>query len=610
MRKVPKLRDLSRLAGCQISCGGHLSKASQSPGIAYLCALVIAFTGSPGGVLAQTGRQATATRGILARLLSPQTGGSRENRQLNGGVTVQEEISPLNVKLSGDTSGSTSSRGDVVITKEAVPLKMGARVLRVVPVGVGLTVLDTRGEWLGVIDSRGGEEIRGWVRSHQVARPRIRIRVREDHLAKAKEGVDWSSAVVSSDGKKLAYVVRTDEGSRVVVDGKSGKLFDQIESGHPVLGRIGRRLAYAAKRAEDWFLIVDDEVTGPYDSIQLGHPVVSPGGENVLAFVRKGEKQVLVANGTEGVPHSRVLEGSPILSQDGKHFAYAAQNDKGWRVYVDGEEAASFDNVAIEDVTLEHDGSRFACIGKRDGLAVVNLDGEEVASHQNARLPLFLPGGAGLCYQAQDQGKWFMVVGSERSESFDEIGDYVVDVENMGVAFWACDGDRWCVVRGEKKSPEYDGFGRGSLTLAPAGQRWAYVAIQDGKAIVVIDEKESKPYEAVLAGTPVFSPTGESVAYAAQKEGLWRLCMDHEEQRAFDTIAEYSVRFTPDGSLPMSLIGRGDRLALAVGDAVTELDYLLPRGSLVLPVSENRLTMVAIRDEQFLRVEVEIESKR
>ena len=496
-----------------------------------------------------------------------------------------------------------------MLTRESVPLKLGARILDVTPAGVGLTVLDARGEWLGVAHYRGGQETRGWVRSRHVVRPHVGIRIQETSLAKPEGEVDWGSATVTPDGKVLAYVVMAEEGSQVVVEGQHGESFDQIESGHPILGRGGSRVAYAAKRAGHWFLVIDGAVNGPYDSIRLGHPIVSPDGSNVVAFVRKGESQFLVTNGVEGVPYKRVLEGSPMFSQDGKHYAYAAENDGKWLVWVDGEELASFDQVAVEDMAFANDGSRFVCIGKRNGSAIVCVDGEELAGHEDARLPVFLPGMGSLCYQAQDQGKWFMVVGNERSREFDDIGDFVIDVENEGVAFWAREGHHWHVVRGEKKSRGYEGFGRGSLTLAPVGQRWAYVAIRDGKAIVVIDNDEGMPCEAVLAGTPVFSPTGQSVAYAVKKEGLWHLCVDHEEQRAFETIVEFSVRFTPDGSLPFLLVGRGDRLALAVGDAVTQLNYLIPRGSLVLPVSQNRLSMVAVREGQLLRVEAQIETR-
>ena len=126
----------------------------------------------------------------------------------------------------------------------------------------------------------------------------------------------------------------------------------------------------------------------------------------------------------------------------------------------------------------------------------------------------------------------------------------------------------------------------------------------------MIDNEESPPYEAVLAGTPVFSPTGKNVAYAALKEGRWRLFVDHVEQRAYDSIAEFSVRFTPDGSLPLALVERGERLALAVGDAVSRQDYLFPRGSLVLPITENRFMTIAARGNDFLRLEAEIEIKR
>ena len=591
---------IKRTGAPLVSRRGCLFDTAQLACIACISVSVTVCSVGANSARGQSRRPAASDRRpILARLLRPEPEDGRSDNE------------PPSGDLSRYIAVSEVSKGDVVITKETVPLKIGTEIVGLTPSGVGLTVLDTRGDWLGVVDVRGGQEVRGWVKSRQVAPPRVGIRIREVHLASVTDdGIDWTSATTTPDGNRIAYVTRTDEGSRVVVDGEPGESFDQIEPGQPVLSRGGRRIAYAAKRDQHWYVVVDEVINGPYDSVQLGQPIVSADESNVLAFVRKGEGQFLVVNGIEGTPYKEILDGSPIVSPDGKHYAYAAQNDGQWLVCLDGKEVASFDEIAIENMVFRGDGSQLACIGKRNGLAVVQLDEEKLASHEDARLPLFLPGEGSLCYQARDQGKWSIVVGEERSETFEDVGDFVVDIENKGVAFWARDGNGWRVVRGDEKGPRYDGFGRGSLTLSPVGQRLAYVAIRDQKAFVVIDGKEGPPYDGVLAGTPVFSPTGKSVAYAAQKERMWRLCVDHVEQRAFDTIAEFSVRFAPDGTLPLSLVGSGERVALAVGDAVSPLDYLFPRGSLVLPAPENRLVMVAIRDEQFLRVEAEIVTKQ
>lgn len=589
-----------------VSCGRTSPKTSQFICFAWTCVLAMVCLAGSNSVWGQSRRPATTERRpMLARMLRPQS----ENGRNQAAGKEQNSYEPPNANPVRSVTTSSVSRGDIVFAREDAALKMGTKTLEVVPAGTELTVLDARGVWLGVVGRQGDRDIRGWVKAQFVASPRVEIQVEEKNLASAMDGIDWPSATVTADGKQIAYVVRGNEGSRVVVNGEPGDTFDHIEPGHPVLSRGGLRIAYTAKRNQQWFLVVDETASGPYESVRLGHPLVSPDGSNVLAVVHKPKGQSLVVNGTEGVAYQEILADSPILSPDGKHYAYASRSDGRWLVHLDGEEVASFDEVAIEDMAFRLDGEQFACIGQRDGSTFVWLDNEDLTSHERARLPLFLPDGR-LAYQAYDQGKWSIVVGEERSERFDDVGDFVVDVENNGTAFWAQDRNRWRVVRGEQKGPEYDGFGPGSLTLATVGQRLAYVAIRDGKALVVIDKKESPPYEAVLAGTPVFSPTGQSVAYAALNKGRWRLFVDHVEQRAYDSIAEFSVRFTPDGSLPLALVGRGEQLALAVGDAVSRQDYLLPRGSFVLPITENRFMTIAARGDDFLRVEAEIEIKR
>ena len=118
---------------------------------------------------------------------------------------------------------SEVSKGDIVVTKEAAELKMGKATVAVTPAGVGLRVIEVRGNWLGVLDARNGREIRGWVKRNVVAAPSIQMRVQETHLRNAMEGVEWSSAAVTTDGKQIAYVVSDKKGSRGGVRGDTGR---------------------------------------------------------------------------------------------------------------------------------------------------------------------------------------------------------------------------------------------------------------------------------------------------------------------------------------------------------------------------------------------------
>lgn len=603
--KIAKMRDLSRK---KVFRRGALHKSRYIPWIAFFAATNLLCSAWAADSLAQSRRPASQTdrRPILSRLLRPQSEDARNDTPATAPRQRSTEASV--VALERKVVLSEVSKGDIVVTKEAVDLKMGKKTVAVTPSGLGLRVIEVRGNWLGVLDTRNGREVRGWVKRNSVAPPRTEMRLEESHLGKAMDGIEWPSAAVTTDGRQIAYVVSDKKGSRVAFEGTAGEAFDLIEPGQPILSRGGSRIAYAAKRKQDWFVVIDGTVNGPYQSVQLGHPVISADESKVFAVVRKNEGQALLVNGTEGRAYKEIRDGSPILSPDGKHYAYAAQNKSQWQVYLDGDELASFDEVAVDDMAFRADGGQFACIGQRKGKALVYVGEEELASHEKARLPFFLPGEGGLCYQACDEGRWSVVVGPARTEAFDEVGDFVLDPAQNGVAFFAREGQKWRVVRGEEKGPKYEGFGRGSLTLGAAGQRMAYVAVRDRKAVVVVDGKESGPYEGVLAGTPVFNVTGQSVAYAALKNGLWRVYVDDVAQRVHQSIVEYSLRFTPDGSLPLALVGRGDRLAVAIGDAVSTEDYLVPRGSLLLPVSATRFSMIGIRNEEFLRVEVEVES--
>ena len=139
--------------------------------------------------------------------------------------------------------------GTIVVTKEPAPIKMGTKTLEVVPEGTELTVLDSRGVWLGVVGRQGDRENRGWVKARLVASPRVEIRVEEESLASAMDGIDWPSATVTADGKRIAYVVQGEEGSHVVVDGEPGGHLrpDRAGTSHSESSRPPDRICGQAK---------------------------------------------------------------------------------------------------------------------------------------------------------------------------------------------------------------------------------------------------------------------------------------------------------------------------------------------------------------------------
>ena len=73
--------------------------------------------------------------------------------------------------------------------------------------------------------------------------------------------------VFSSDSKHLAYSAIDADKLFVMVDGKAGKKYDDIESGTPVLSPDGNRTAYGAMIGKKWCMVVDGKEDNQYDGL-------------------------------------------------------------------------------------------------------------------------------------------------------------------------------------------------------------------------------------------------------------------------------------------------------------------------------------------------------
>ena len=500
---------------------------------------------------------------------------------------------------------------DMVVTTRATSLQRGATRLATVPAGADLQVLKVQDNWVAVVYRRDSQELVGWIPHASVAARRIVLQIRSQVLAQAVAGVDWSTAVIASGGSHLAYCVKLDEGYQVIWNGKRGEPFDVIEPGQPLMSSDGRRMVYGARRGDQWYVVIDNVVRGPFESLGCGSPTMNSDGSLIVYVVGQHGRQQVMVNQQEVGLYDELLSGTPFLSPDGKHYAFAARDASSWRVFVDGREIGTFDELSDDDLLFRSAGSQFACVGRRGNRMVVTLDGKVRAQHDEARYPYFMPGSGQLCYQAGDQDGWCIVVESQRTGFFDDVGDYVLGSQPNDIAFWARTQGQWQVVHHGNRGPYFASYGHGSLVVSPDSQRVAYVGVRDDKAYVVVDEQEHGPYEGVLAGTPVFGSDSQNVAYLALEQGTWQLYLNDRKIRSYaDTPLEFSVRFTPDGRLPLSMLRRDDLLALNIGDAVSDEAYYFPRGGELRPVAANRFQILAARGQELLRVEAEISPRR
>lgn len=274
-------------------------------------------------------------------------------------------------------------------------------------------------------------------------------------------------------GGHIAWVLRHDAKSVVVVDGREGPQYDEIlvpppqeipADLKPLLGKSpsqvdeelihwlnwspdDRRLAYVARRGDKWFAVVDGEEGSPFEKVDL-----------------------------------------PEFTKDSRHFLYRANRGGKSVPVLDGKAGGEYDGWA-DGPWFSEAGGRVACAAIRDGKQIPLVDGEEGNPHDEVRRIVF-------------------------SKDGEHVGCIVVD------------GNEYSVVADGKPGPAYDWIG--GLEFSPDGKHIAYHAQTDGKPLVVVDKCESPRYDRILARRPAFDAQGTVDFLAIRDMTLYRVVISSQ----------------------------------------------------------------------------------
>jgi len=179
----------------------------------------------------------------------------------------------------------------------------------------------------------------------------------------------------SADGSKIAFVGRTVEGERAVLNGVVGDPFNLVS--RLVFSPDGKRFAYAVRRAfrtpkdQDWAVIVDGTAGKTYSRV---HTVAfSPDGKRLAYTAQQDDKTVAVIDDVPGSPYEIIVAKSVAFSPDGSRLAYVARAGGKWKLVVGNKESAAYD-VVDETPRFSPDGVRTAVFVAKAGAAHLLVD--------------------------------------------------------------------------------------------------------------------------------------------------------------------------------------------------------------------------------------------
>ena len=138
IRKTQKVTPVEKMGRIRKRGPLDIFRRSSSLKTSQILCLIFLVVSSMGGltvsnsVWAQPPRLAPAERRpMLARLLRPQSEEPRGSTETENSVGRQNRNGPPSAELTRDVPNSAVSRGDIVVTKESVPLKMGTKTLEI-----------------------------------------------------------------------------------------------------------------------------------------------------------------------------------------------------------------------------------------------------------------------------------------------------------------------------------------------------------------------------------------------------------------------------------------------------------------------------------------------
>jgi len=423
------------------------------------------------------------------------------------------------------------------------------------------------------------------------------------------------SAVISPNGRHLAYIKKAEDKMQVVLDGQEQPAFDRIAA--LTFSPDSQQLAYVAGQGAEWFVVLGQQAQNRY--ARVGEPVFSPDGKN-LAYVAllPDQKRTVVINNQPGKTWDEIFDGLLVWSPDGSRLAYGARQGEGWFVVAGPEQYGPYSYLGSATGLVWSTDGRLAFSVLEGQQWVLIIDGQKQKAYDNLAELAFSPDGKRLAYMAQSGQQWRVVLDGQEQPAFDALGEgtLLFSPDGKHLAYAARSGSKWCVVvNGVVPKNTYDSIGQ--MLFSPQSDQLAYVAQMEGRERVVmvrlaggkVEHQEDRLWDAVGDGSLVFSPNGRRFGYIARSGWARFVVVDGRRKPRYDMVGY--LTFTPDSRLFLYAATDAGRTFTVVDEAESEARYqeiwLPPAKPLLVDPKKRQFSYIAVEKDTAFLVEEQID---
>jgi hypothetical protein len=317
------------------------------------------------------------------------------------------------------------------------------------------------------------------------------------------------SVRVSPDGRHYAYAVVRGKQLAMVIDGKQGPWFSDVD--FAVFSSDNRHSCYRAKNLGKWCAITDS-IQGKYAD-DMDTPVFSPRGGHIAYAVNIATKFYMSLDGQLTGPYD--WAGLPSFSSDGSRFAYYIRMGKRLSAMVDGKQIGDFTLVSNRPVVWSPSGRRYAFSTTHGNKWLVVVDGRTTNEMDNATSVAFSAQDS-IAYALLSGDNWELYLDGRVVGTCRELKDFplVFLPDGHSLGYGKSTRSRECmVVEGDSEYGPYQGVVESSFVWSPYLRAIVYTAkTQNGFAVFSRGKQMSSFFQYAVAPGIIADSSERSLA--------------------------------------------------------------------------------------------------